>query len=151
MRSAATVALLMAVALTAPAFAGKPEKHKPKDKRGASAEVSVTVVFTPREREHVRTYFVERHGRGRCPPGLAKKHNGCLPPGQAKKRYVAGRALPAGVDLAPLPRDPSPARVYAARAGGQGSARSQFTRPSMASTTSSVPTTSFTRSPSTIA
>jgi len=105
MRSAATVALLMAVALTAPAFAGKPEKHKPKDKRGASAEVSVTVVFTPREREHVRTYFVERHGRGRCPPGLAKKHNGCLPPGQAKKRYVAGRALPAGVDLAPLPRD----------------------------------------------
>src|SRR4249919_2071245 len=24
---------------------------------------------------------------GGCPPGLAKKHNGCLPPGQAKKLY----------------------------------------------------------------
>jgi hypothetical protein len=22
---------------------------------------------------------------GGCPPGLAKKHNGCLPPGQARK------------------------------------------------------------------
>ncbi|WP_427965052.1 hypothetical protein [Altererythrobacter sp.] len=31
----------------------------------------------------------DRHGGGLiagCPPGLAKKHNGCLPPGQAKKR-----------------------------------------------------------------
>ena len=25
------------------------------------------------------------YGIGGCPPGLAKKHNGCLPPGQAKK------------------------------------------------------------------
>jgi hypothetical protein len=25
-----------------------------------------------------------------CPPGLAKKHNGCLPPGQAKKIYRLG-------------------------------------------------------------
>jgi hypothetical protein len=24
-------------------------------------------------------------GRKDCPPGLAKKDNGCLPPGQAKK------------------------------------------------------------------
>lgn len=28
---------------------------------------------------------------GRCPPGLAKKHNGCLPPGIAKKRYNQGQ------------------------------------------------------------
>ena len=27
-----------------------------------------------------------RFGRNDCPPGLAKKGNGCLPPGQAKKR-----------------------------------------------------------------
>lgn len=25
-----------------------------------------------------------------CPPGLAKKNNGCLPPGQAKKMYGPG-------------------------------------------------------------
>ncbi len=28
------------------------------------------------------------------PPGLAKKNNGCLPPGQAKKRYQVGQPLP---------------------------------------------------------
>lgn len=28
-----------------------------------------------------------------CPPGLAKKQNGCLPPGQAKKIYGRGDRL----------------------------------------------------------
>ena len=28
-----------------------------------------------------------------CPPGLAKKQNGCLPPGQAKKIYGRGDYL----------------------------------------------------------
>ena len=32
---------------------------------------------------------------GACPPGLAKKGNGCLPPGQAQKLYRVGEALPA--------------------------------------------------------
>jgi hypothetical protein len=31
---------------------------------------------------------------GGCPPGLAKKHNGCLPPGQAKKLYNRGQRWP---------------------------------------------------------
>ena len=41
---------------------------------------------------------VDRYGRryaldarGRCPPGLAKKNNGCLPPGQARKMYNVGQ------------------------------------------------------------
>ncbi|MGI8705977.1 MAG: hypothetical protein ACR2JJ_09325 [Sphingomicrobium sp.] len=29
--------------------------------------------------------------RGSCPPGLAKKNDGCLPPGQAKKLYNVGQ------------------------------------------------------------
>ena len=29
--------------------------------------------------------------RGDCPPGLAKKNNGCSPPGQAKKQYDVGQ------------------------------------------------------------
>jgi Ni/Co efflux regulator RcnB len=29
--------------------------------------------------------------RGACPPGLAKKNNGCMPPGQAKKLYSVGQ------------------------------------------------------------
>jgi hypothetical protein len=35
------------------------------------------------------------YGGGGCPPGLAKKHNGCLPPGQAKKLY-RGEHFPSG-------------------------------------------------------
>ena len=38
-----------------------------------------------------------------CPPGLAKKHNGCLPPGQAKKRWTIGRPLPREVIFYNLP------------------------------------------------
>lgn len=34
------------------------------------------------------------YGAGGCPPGLAKKHNGCMPPGQAKKLYNVGQRWP---------------------------------------------------------
>ena len=33
-----------------------------------------------------------------CPPGLAKKNNGCLPPGQAKKLFTQGQRVPSGYD-----------------------------------------------------
>jgi hypothetical protein len=36
-----------------------------------------------------RLYALDR--RGSCPPGLAKKGNGCMPPGQAKKLYNVGQ------------------------------------------------------------
>jgi len=31
------------------------------------------------------------NARGACPPGLAKKDNGCLPPGHSKKLYSVGQ------------------------------------------------------------
>jgi hypothetical protein len=34
------------------------------------------------------------YGAGGCPPGLAKRHNGCMPPGQARKLYRTGQRLP---------------------------------------------------------
>jgi hypothetical protein len=34
------------------------------------------------------------YGMGNCPPGLAKKNNGCMPPGQAKKLYNFGQRYP---------------------------------------------------------
>jgi hypothetical protein len=42
------------------------------------------------ERHHVivRDYYREEYRSGRCPPGLAKKHNGCMPPGQARKWQI---------------------------------------------------------------
>lgn len=36
------------------------------------------------------SYGYDNDHRGHCPPGLAKKHNGCLPPGQYAKRFGRG-------------------------------------------------------------
>lgn len=51
----------------------------------------------------VRDYYGEQFRGGRCPPGLAKKHNGCLPPGQARK-YQVGRPLPREVIFYSVPQ-----------------------------------------------
>jgi hypothetical protein len=61
------------------------------------------VVFADRDREVVHRYYVESSGRGDCPPGLARKNNGCLPPGQAAKLYVVGQPLARTVVVNPLP------------------------------------------------
>ena len=94
------VALALALSLLAPTtlFAQKPTKQK-----GKPQDSQVTVVFSDTQREAARLYFVEDHGRGNCPPGLAKKQNGCLPPGQAKKRYAVGHPLPQGLVVLTLP------------------------------------------------
>lgn len=47
-------------------------------------------------------------GPKNCPPGLAKKNNGCLPPGQAKKRYTVGEPLPSDIDIVLFPDDGLP-------------------------------------------
>ena len=59
--------------------------------------------FNDRHREAVRTYYASHEGKG-CPPGLAKKHNGCLPPGQAKKQWAIGERLPPTVVVTPVPQ-----------------------------------------------
>ena len=49
-----------------------------------------------------RDYYYHEFDRGFCPPGLVKKRNGCMPPGQAKKWRI-GRPLPRGVIYYDLP------------------------------------------------
>ena len=56
------------------------------------------------DRVILRQYAEDSYHKS-CPPGLAKKHNGCLPPGQAKKRYVIGHRLPDNVVYYAVPRD----------------------------------------------
>ena len=80
-------------------------KGKGQGQKGKPEEARVTVVFSDPHREAARSWFVNQYGRGNCPPGLAKKNNGCLPPGQAKKRYVVGQPLPSGIVVAELPRE----------------------------------------------
>ena len=96
------VALALTLSLVGPSTLSAQQPKKGKGK-GQGQPTQVTVALTGNQREAVRSYFVEKYGRGNCPPGLAKKDNGCLPPGQAKKRYVVGRSLPRGIVVGDLP------------------------------------------------
>jgi hypothetical protein len=103
-------ALVLMLAIPGLAVADKPknkgnEKDKGKEHSESREGGSVTVVFSSHEREAAQGYFVEKYGRGKCPPGLAKKHNGCLPPGQEKKRYVVGHPLPSTVVVQEVPHE----------------------------------------------
>jgi len=85
----------------APALAEKPEwagegKGHGKGKGGKKH-------FDDDKRYEVRHYYEEQYRRGHCPPGLAKKDNGCMPPGQAKKWRV-GHPLPKDVVIYDVPR-----------------------------------------------
>jgi Ni/Co efflux regulator RcnB len=74
--------------------------HRERDHRGGERQRH----FEDRHRIVVREYYEEQFRRGHCPPGLAKKHNGCMPPGQARK-WNYGRPLPRDVVFYEVPRD----------------------------------------------
>jgi Ni/Co efflux regulator RcnB len=59
--------------------------------------------FVASQRAEVSLYYDQQRRAGRCPPGLAKKNNGCLPPGQARK-WSLGKQLPGTVVLYPVPQ-----------------------------------------------
>jgi len=73
-----------------------------KGSRMGRKELAPGAYFNDRNREAVRSYYAAHEGKG-CPPGLAKKHNGCMPPGQAAKWRI-GEPLPATVVLTPVPQ-----------------------------------------------
>lgn len=94
-----------------PAWAGKPDKQKQKHDKPAKADASsdnhadnlnVTIHFGDQQRTVAHDYFAGQFRAGRCPPGLAKKNNGCMPPGQAKK-WARGKPLPRDVIFYDLP------------------------------------------------
>lgn len=60
--------------------------------------------FSSDERRLVLEYYGAEAGKGKCPPGLAKKHNGCQPPGQAKK-WQKGMPLARDIRYYDLPRE----------------------------------------------
>ena len=80
--------------------------------------------FNDQQRTYARQYYSQNYGQGRsCPPGLAKKHNGCMPPGQARK-WSVGQPVPRGVTVysvaTPVLRQlpPAPYGYRYARIGG---------------------------------
>ncbi|OOG44186.1 RcnB family protein [Polaromonas sp. A23] len=68
----------------------------------AQVDVKVGGYFGDQQRVVVREYYGKQYSAGRCPPGLAKKNNGCMPPGQAKK-WAIGQPLPRDVVFYPVP------------------------------------------------
>ncbi len=88
----------------APETKGKGHGHD-RDKgsdRGPERHGAAVSHFSEHHRVVIHDYYVGQFRAGRCPPGLAKKHNGCMPPGQAKKWRI-GRPLPRGVVFYELP------------------------------------------------
>ena len=59
--------------------------------------------FGDPHRSAVREYYGGQFQSGHCPPGLAKKHNGCMAPGQARK-WELGHRLPREVIYYDVPR-----------------------------------------------
>jgi Ni/Co efflux regulator RcnB len=82
----------------------KADKQEAKrDKHSDRDDVRVGQYFTDSQREAVRGYYGQQYGNGRrCPPGLAKKGNGCMPPGQI--RYSVGQPLPRTVTVYQVPQ-----------------------------------------------
>ena len=111
-RALALVIPALLIGLASPAWAEKDKDNKGKGKHGhgdrgggpAVVVQPVRVIVPERDRAVVYQYYRTEFSAGRCPPGLAKKGNGCLPPGQAKKLWVVGQPLPPAVIYDPVPR-----------------------------------------------
>ena len=100
----------MSVMADKPEWAGKGKggKHERSDRRDDDRDSKrhhdgKRGHFEERHAVVVREYYTEQFKSGRCPPGLAKKRNGCMPPGQAKKWQV-GRPLPRDVVYYEVPQ-----------------------------------------------
>ena len=111
------VAMAFAAALVPPPLAADPpswagggkgkhgKEHRQQEHRGDDGHESRNEHgrhFSDHDRIVVHEYYQGEFRRGKCPPGLAKKHNGCLPPGQAKKWHV-GQRLPGDIVYYELP------------------------------------------------
>lgn len=72
------------------------------DRTSISVNLQIGGYFTDSQRRAVVDYYAPQFRAGNCPPGLAKKNNGCMPPGQAKK-WRKGYPLPGDVVYYPVP------------------------------------------------
>ena len=70
--------------------------------RDTTRQRMVELRFSDGDRRFIHDYYGGQIRSGHCPPGLAKKNNGCMPPGQAKKWQV-GYPLPSDLRRYPLP------------------------------------------------
>ena len=105
LRLAFLVVLLVTAAMS---MATKPDSAGHAQTKGQHAQGQAAPViqmggyFRTEQRQAVSLYYAGMRAKGRCPPGLAKKNNACMPPGQAKK-WLIGQPLPAALVQYQLP------------------------------------------------
>jgi len=77
-------------------FEKKAEKRSEKRER---KEIQQGAYFNDQQRTFAREYYTTTYINGkRCPPGLAKKNNGCMQPGQIRS-WVVGQPVPSNVTI----------------------------------------------------
>ena len=117
-----TLVITLMLAFSLPVLADKPsstgkqgnssKNNKKKDQQKGNSEsysqdkkgdvYNVNIYFNDQQRNVIDNYYRQEYHSGHCPPGLAKKNNGCMPPGQAKK-WRKGHPLPHDVIYYDLP------------------------------------------------
>ena len=109
-------------------FEEKQDKREAKEYKKAEKrerkEIRPGTYFNDQQRTVVREYYVQNYSNSnKCPPGLAKKNNGCMPPGQARN-WEVGQPVPRGVTVYSVPQPvivqlpPAPYGYRYARIGG---------------------------------
>ena len=98
----ALVVLALAVP-SSPAFAGDKDKNKDKDKAKPAKVEKHKVVIVDTDRQAAQSWWRQTYGRN-CPPGLAKKNNGCLPPGRPRRGTWSGSPCRPSSSSGPFPR-----------------------------------------------
>tara|TARA_R110002049_G_scaffold279626_1_gene458627 strand:+ start:1129 stop:1614 length:486 start_codon:yes stop_codon:yes gene_type:complete len=98
-------ALLLSISalVASPAFGKKSDEKGNNDKQHSSHQQEKSssnhhddndsrMYFDDDRTHYIKRYYSESKHRGKkCPPGLAKKHNGCQPPGHEKKWHKGER------------------------------------------------------------
>lgn len=107
MRMLFPIALTAAIFVGGAAFADPPGRGRGASDRSADRGSSISITIGASERRIIQDYFGAALKSGKCPPGLAKKNNGCQPPGQAKK-WAIGQRLPRDVVFFDLPDELRP-------------------------------------------
>ncbi len=83
-------------------YGDRREPHAQAPRTGSVAvDIRIGGYFGEPQRVAAHDYYRQQYRSGSCPPGLAKKNNGCLPPGQARA-WALGQPLPAGVVVYPI-------------------------------------------------
>ena len=75
------------------------DKAEKKAEKRQREDIKQGAYFNDQQRTSARQYYATTYKDGkRCPPGLAKKNNGCLPPGQVRN-WTVGQPVPTNVTV----------------------------------------------------